>query len=83
MTTIKTWQERIKPEYHSVERFAMAGMQIEIDELRAENAKLRKALEVCATALSQCAKCARQTDKPDAFKAPEFVNEKCPMRELK
>lgn len=28
----------------------------------------------------QCAKCARQTEKPDAFKPPEFVNQKCPMR---
>lgn len=39
---IKTWQERIKPEYHSVDRIAMAGMQAEIDELRAENAALRQ-----------------------------------------
>jgi len=42
---IKTWKERIKPEYHSVDRFAMAGMQAEIDELRSENARLRDALK--------------------------------------
>jgi len=44
MSTIKTWQQRIASDYpHPTDRPEKEYMQAEIDELRAENSKLRAA----------------------------------------
>lgn len=39
--TIKTWKERLKPEFHSTSAVAVGYMQAEIDDLRAELEKIK------------------------------------------
>jgi len=65
MNTIKTWQERIKPEHHGVAAFAIAGRDAEI-------AELREALKVAHTEIAN-----RNQRALDGDKIVYRVNELC------